>query len=101
MKKKELTEEDFLNWWLEKYHNTNLDEVKKLHPQWNKHPEKHTRDFYKAYQVAQEQHDEWEEWAIKTLMKEKKMPRKFIERNWWSVYLNTAPAIKQPKKKKV
>jgi len=91
--KAKLTEEDVINWWLEKYHDTNLDKVKEEHPEWAKDPEKHTRDFYAAYMVTEEQHDEWKEWLITTLMKQLRQSRRYIERGLWSVYLNTSPSV--------
>ena len=93
MKKSKLTEEDIINKWLGDYHNTNLSEVKKLHPDWEADPEKHTQDFYNTYKVTQEQHDQWHEWMVRTLAKETGMSLKFIKRKSWGVYLNTVSNV--------
>lgn len=92
-KKNKLTERDCVNWWLEKYHNTNIDKVLKQHPEWDDGKE-HSREFYKTYPVTQKQHDEWREWLIKALKKETHMGRKVVERNMWPIYLNTSPSVK-------
>jgi len=94
--KQKLTADDILNWWLAKYHNTSIDRVFKDHPEWDVHSKDwNSRVFYEAYPVTQEQHDEWYEWVITTLMKEKGMGRKNTERNFSFVYLNTAPSVKK------
>ncbi len=89
--KKKLSEEDIINWWLEKYHNTNIEKVLKKHPEWA--DGNHSRDFYDAYRVTQEQHDEWHEWMIKALMKEFGCKKKYAKKASWVLYLNTAPSV--------
>jgi len=91
--KKLLTEEEFINWWLRKYHNTDIEGVKEAHPEWMDDPQKHTRDFYRTYAVTREQHDEWYAWAIKRLMKYYSMGRKRAEKSFCMDYLNVAPNI--------
>ena len=80
-KKKQISEEDLINWWLEKYHNTNLERVMEEHPDWKEIDEKvkaineyrgwskeendailhqqylNSREFYSLYPVTEEQHD--------------------------------------------
>jgi len=90
-RKKELTEEMIVNWWLSKYHNTTLDEV------FNKHPDWTNVEFYPAFEVTQEQHDEWYEWMIKELMKYFHCGKKYAQKNSWIIYLNTSPSIKDEK----
>lgn len=90
---KKLDIDDLVNWWLDKYHNTNLEKVKKENPKWAENPEKYTRDFYSKYKVTQEQHDEWEEWAKGYAKKVTKLSKRAIDRSWWSVYLNASPSI--------
>lgn len=91
--------EDLINWWLKKYYHTNLTRIKKEHPEWEKNPEKHTREFYESYMVTQEQHDEWEKWAKEYTQKVTGIKGKLFDRSWWSVYMNTAPQI-NPKTEK-
>jgi len=113
--KPELTEEEFINWWLKKYHNTDLNGVRKAHPKWTKSEKrkpkpkyfpywlwylfikdinKYTRDFYKTYAVTQEQHDEWYEWAINRIAKYYRYSKKRAKRMFCWDYLNVAPSIK-------
>lgn len=88
-KRKRLTEDDVVNWWLEKYHSTTLEEVMEEHPEYNKD----SRLFYKEYQVTEQQHDEWKAWLVKSLMKESGMGKKYTESHMWVIYLNIAPLI--------
>lgn len=94
-RKPKSTADDIVNWWLDKYHSTSIAQLLEENPAWAKEPEKHTREFYQKYQVTQEQHDEWYEWFITTMMKEYRMGRKRAERDSAMVYLNVAPSIKQ------
>lgn len=95
--KKKLTEEELINWWLKKYHNTSLDKVKEDHPEWDfTSKEWNSRTFYKAYQCTKEQHNEWYEWAINTFMKHHKIESKQIAKRYFTfTYLNTAPMINE------
>ena len=93
MKQHKLTMDDVVNWWLDKYHNTNIKKVISDHPEWDM-DNFDSHIFYEEYQVTQEQHDEWREWLVKRLMKEYKLPRKAVEKSLWSIYLNSAPMVK-------
>ena len=86
--KAKLTENDVINWWLKKYHETTIEKV------FEKNPKLDSREFYKTHQVTREQHDEWREWLIKTLMKQTRLSRKYVKRSLWAVYLNTSPSVK-------
>jgi hypothetical protein len=88
MRRKPLTENDLINWWLQKYHNTTLEEVFKEHPDWTH------RDFYPAYAVTQEQHDEWRKWALKECADYFRLGKKYAEKAFAFIYLNTSPAVK-------
>ena len=91
--KEPLTEADLINWWLEKYHNTDLQKVAKLHPEWM--DGEHARDFYETYQVTQEQHDEWHKWAVKEFARYFKVSKKLAQKNFVWTYLNVSPQIKE------
>ena len=93
--KRNVTIEYFINKWLKDYHNTNLDEVTKLHPEWENNPREHIHDFYKKYAVTKEQHDEWHEWAIKEIMRIWRISKKRAERAFTFDYLNCAPNTKE------
>ena len=95
MKKQDITPEFLIDMWLQKYHNTTIAQVLKDHPEWEKEPEEHTRDFYKKYAVTKEQHDEWYKEAIVLLSKAYRMPQKRTKRMFAFGYLNTAPSIKE------
>jgi len=92
--KPNLTEEEFIDWWLEKYHNTNIEQVQKDHPEWMKDPQAHSRDFYQTYACTQEQHDEWYEWAIERIMKHYRLSKKRAKRDFALSYINVAPTVK-------
>lgn len=90
-----LSEEQFINWWLEKYHNTNLAQILRENPEWKKNPHDHTREFYNTYRVTQAQHDEWYEWAIGLVMKTYRFGKKTARRQFALPYLNVAPSVHQ------
>lgn len=91
--KKRLTDTDIINWWLEKFHNTNIAKLLKEHPDWEKDPQAHTKEFYDMHKVTQEQHDEWREWAITALAKERRLSKRYIKMGFWVLDLNAAPSI--------
>lgn len=87
--KRKLTEEDVYNAWLVPYHGITAKELAEKEPELVKTP-----DWFKKYAVTEAQHDEWYEWMIKALMKEKGYSRKVAKRHSWAVYLNCAPNVK-------
>ena len=93
--KEKLTEELFINKWLEDYHNTSLEEVEKKHPEWIKDPSKGSREFYKTYAVSQIEHDEWYRWAIDVIAKHYRWSKKRAKKEFWLAYLNVSPSIKE------
>lgn len=91
---KKVTGEELVNGWL-KYHGTTLAQVKLDHPEWMVEPEKHTWDFYEAYPVTLDQHDEWERWAKGLTKKVTGVRGKRFDRAWAWLHLNVAPIIKK------
>jgi len=91
MKKIETTREDLLDWWLSKYHNTNVNELIKKHTE----QELSTTDWFKLYPVTKEQEQEWVDWAKKKLMKEYKVSSKeiFDKAYWCWIYLDCSPYV--------
>lgn len=89
--------DSLVNLWLEKYHNTNIDKVLDENPLWRDDPNKYSRVFYEKYKVTQEQHDEWEKEAKELTIKQTKYSKKYLNRVWWSIYLNCSPTINQTK----
>lgn len=86
--------DDLVNWWLEKYHNTNIDGVLKDNPDWDIHSKEwSSRTFYAKYPVTQEQHDEWEKWAVDAFAKHFRLSKKQAKRSWPFTYLDTAPMV--------
>ena len=79
---------EVLNWWLRKYHNTTIEELKELNPDMS------DRDFFLSHQVTQAQHDEWHEWMIITIMKDYRISKKRAKRDSWLIYLNLSPMVK-------
>ena len=88
--KAKINSDELVNWWLDKYHNTNLDEVREKHG-WEDGKD-HSREFYEAYKVSQEQHDEWYEWAIRLIMKRYRRGKKWAKEAFVFPYLNVAPS---------
>ena len=82
-----LTEKEIYNYWL-KHHNIDVDYLIAHEPELIKTPE-----WYDKYPVTQEQHDEWYNWVIGRIMKEKKCSRKIAVRLFTFDYLNLAPAV--------
>ena len=93
--KKKLTEELFINKWLEDYHNTSIKEVEEKYPEWMEDTNQGSREFYKTYAVSQVEHDEWYRWAIDVLAKHYRLSKKRARRAFWLNYLNVAPSIKE------
>lgn len=93
--KKKLTEDEFVNWWLKKFHKTTIKQVLKDHPEWDTESDTwDSRTFYEAYPVTQKQHDKWYKWAITRLQKHYGIS-KAAAKKWFAMpYLNVAPMIK-------
>jgi len=83
-----LSREELLNWWLAKYHNTNVEEVLKKYPEECKLP-----SWFKLFPVTQEQHDDWYEWAIEYVAKKLKCSKKVAKYRFAFAYLNCAPYV--------
>lgn len=86
---KKIDRNDLLNGWL-KYHNTTAEEVIKNHPK----EVLQSPEWFKLYPCTQEQHDEWVLWAKDFIKKQTKMSKKMIDREWWVVYLDCSPYVK-------
>lgn len=85
--KPKIKDSELVNMWLQKYHNTTLEDVKAQHPDWT------SKEFYPAYAVTQAQHDEWYEEAIKFLSKHYKISKKRTRIDFSIDYLNCAPMV--------
>jgi hypothetical protein len=90
MKKNELTDKFIMNWWLQKYHNIDIDWLLENEPELIKTP-----DWYIKYAVTQEQHDEWYDWAIDIIAKTLRLSKKYAKRNFVFDYLNLSPSVKK------
>lgn len=88
--RKKVDENDLINWWLEKYFNTTIQEVFEKNPKYKDD----NLQFYKDYSVTQEQHDQWEKWAKKYTKKVTGIKGKLFDRSWGFLYLNVSPSIK-------
>jgi len=86
-----ITRDELMNWWLEKYHNTNVEEVVKNHPK----KVLQSTNWFKLYAVTKEQHDEWIKWAKSHIKKRERWSKALLERNWGFIYLDTAPYVKE------
>ena len=90
---KKVNIEDLINWWLEKYHDTNLDKVLEDNPEWKENLQTHSREFYQKYAITKKQHDEWLQWAQDYTKKVTGIKGKLFDKNWCWVYLDCAPSI--------
>lgn len=88
MKRVELTENYFRDWWLLKCYGINCEGVVKRYPRLCKTPK-----WFTKYPVTQEIHDEWYDWAIKEVQKRYRCSKKYAKRSFCFMYLNTAPDI--------
>jgi hypothetical protein len=89
MKRKELTSEDFYNYWLVKFHGITVQELIEKEPELCK-----TSDWYKKYACTQEQHDEWLDWAVDTIAKYYRCGKETARKRFVWDYLNLSPSIK-------
>ena len=89
--KHKLTQEDLINIWMKKIFNTTIQE------EVEKNPDKFKKfsNWYKDYQVTQQQHDEWEIEAKEVFRKYLKLSKKLVDRYWGLTYLNTSPTIQK------
>ena len=87
-KRKELTSEYIMDYWLEKGHGITTQWLIENEPELIK-----TSDWYKKYAVSQELHDEWYDWAIGEICKWKRCSRKYAKKNFAFEYLNLSPSI--------
>lgn len=78
-----------LDVWLEEFFDTTMEEVEKS----GKYND--SREFYLAHQVTQEQHDWWEREMKKILPKIMKVTKKFFERQWWLIHVDSSPSVKR------
>ena len=86
--KHKLTQEDLINIWMKKIFNTTIQE------EIAKDPDKFkSYNWYKEYQVTQQQHDEWETEAKEVFRKYLKLSKKLVDRYWGLTYLNTSPTV--------
>jgi hypothetical protein len=87
---KKVNGDDLLNGWLKKYHNTTVEEVAKNYP-----PEViQSPKWFKLFPVTQQEHDEWEKWALDYIRGVTRLSKRAIAKGWPLVYLDTAPYVK-------
>lgn len=86
-KRKEVTRTDLMNLWLQKYHNTNCDEVVEKYPELVKSP-----DWFKLFPCTKEQDEEWVVEAKKLLV-ESGIPKSIVDHDWPFIYLNNSPYV--------
>jgi len=90
--KAKLGELDIFNWWLGKFFNTNMADVRKDNPQWKDDSDKDSAEFYEKYAVTKEQMEEFDKYFYKEVPKLLKVTQKYWKRSGWLTYLNTAPS---------
>ena len=82
-KKKQLTAEYLMNYWLEKGHGVTVAWLVENEGELIKTP-----SWYKKYAVSSALHDEWYAWAISEIMKHYRWSKKMAEKNLVFDYLN-------------
>lgn len=86
---KKLKTEDLIeivDYWFKKTYGKSVMELSE--------EERMSKDFYSKYPVTQELHDEWNDWAIEYCRKKLKCSKRYVERGFWSLYLNLSPSVK-------
>jgi len=86
--KAQLSAEEIMNWWLEKYHGITVQWLVDNEPELIKTPE-----WYKKYPVTQQQHDEWYNWAIGHITKHYGWSKRYTKRQFMWQYLNLSPTV--------
>lgn len=86
--KPRLTDTEFYNWWLRKYHNTSIQEICEKEPELAK-----SGEWYKKYAVTQEQHDAWYEWAVQRIAKYYAWSKPRAKKEFTFTYINVSPTV--------
>ena len=82
MKRKEISQEEIYNLWLEPYHGINVQWLIENESELIKTP-----DWYKKYAVSQSQHDEWYQKAIDLIAKTNRCSKKYAKKSFCWDYL--------------
>ena len=90
MKRKDVTSEYIMDYWLKKGHGIDVAWLIENEPELIKTPA-----WYKKYEVSQELHDEWYEWAVQTIMNHYHWKRDVARKEFCFAYLNIAPSVKK------
>lgn len=93
LKRKDIATSHIVNVWLREFFDTTIEEVEKDYTKNDDgtYDAKQSRKFYITHKVTQEQHDWWEK-EIKKVFR-KFHSKKYVDRHWWSVHLDTSPSI--------
>jgi hypothetical protein len=86
---KQVEREILLDWWLQKYHNTNCKEIIEKYPK----ETLENPDWFKMFPVTKDQEKEWIDWAKKYIKNVTKMGKYLLERQWPYVYLDCSPYV--------
>lgn len=89
-KRKELTTDYLMNYWLEKGHGVTVEWLQENEGELIKTP-----SWYKKYAVSAALHDEWYAWAIDEIRKHYRWSRQRAEKEFMFAYLNLAPGVKE------
>lgn len=82
----QISRKELLNWWLKKYHDTDVNEILEKYPEECKDPR-----WFKMFPVTKKQHDEWYDWAISMMSKKLKISKHLVKRKFAFDYLDCAP----------
>lgn len=87
---KQVNRNDLLNLWLNKYHNTSVEELINVHSK----EELSSPNWFKIYPCTKEQSAEWEKEAKKYILEKIKISKKLLNKEWGMIYLDCAPYVK-------
>lgn len=85
------TENEIRDLWLQKYHNTNIEEIITKYPKEILESSK----WFEMFPCTQEQNDEWVKEAKQFLKKKYKTSKWMVDKVWWMIGLHCSPYVKR------
>jgi len=92
--KVELSGNDLINWWLLRYHKTNIEYEFACNPKYKSNNDL----FYRKFMVTQKQHDRWYKWFNRIVDREHKKRYGFARTKSFGkglIYLNVSPMVEE------
>lgn len=86
---KTVDREILLDWWLEKYHNTNCKKIIAKYPK----EILGSPEWFKMFPVTKEQETEWISWGKSYVKKTLRINDVLLEKQWPFIYLDCSPYV--------